>query len=338
MRLFYLSVNESNLSGLCIARANTLDRFSPPVLKDEIALSNYDICRLKVNSANDGLLEQLDSLGVPFHIHSILVRNSIEITGEAFEIPDNIRFELYDGDNSEEIKSVIEGCLSNKTSTFYANKVFRHLVNEHIEMEMAKEYLSSFISKQNPTLLSWLIYADNEPAAFLAATVDEAGFEGVYYGVVPAFRGKYNLPAVIMRFIKNWCADNAVKTFSNDVPYQNLKSLVSIVRESVLPVSTYLHITLLPLLSYGGNETIQTINEMKADGLLSYSIDLYKHKLTSDYSLTNTTTSFFTGEKVYYDVELKSSVLDAGDVLMCICKFYTAGSLKAVVYLNYKKR
>lgn len=331
-----LSLEETKISGRRIARGNATGHISAADLLAEINEGKFDVCRLKVNSAPENLLEQLDALGVPYYIHSVLVRNSIEISGEKFEIPANIRFELYNGENPGLISKIIEECLGNRTSTFYSNKVFSQLVNETMEMDMAKAYLSSFVAAQNTGKVSWLIYADETPAAFLAGTVIGASFEGAYYGVIPAFRGKYNLPAVIMRFIKNWCADNNISTFINDVPYQNLKSLVSIIRESILPVSTYLHVTLLPLLSYQPGKPLARFEKLAINDLLVNSISLVNSVLGEQYRLDKTSTAFFTPEKVLNNAEVKTSVVDAGEVLMYVCKFYTDGILSAAVYLKYK--
>lgn len=244
------STQESNILKVSIGRGTLAEGWDLMDLRKEVLDGGYDFVRLKIPSADEELFEKLDQLGMPYCIHSILVRNSVAITAE-HQLPSTgqrLLFDLYDGNNEDEVKELVKKSYGNRTSVFYHNPYYRHWVSYEDEIEAAAIYAVTFVHAKNPKTPHWLVKKDNQAIGFVLGIVDNNTLEGIMYSVLPEYRG-HNYAADIMAYLKSWCWLNHVGCFSNHVPLQNLPSLRNIVAQAILPVDSFINITLSSMLS-----------------------------------------------------------------------------------------
>lgn len=244
------SEKESDVLGVRIARGVLPIDWQPEVLLQETFDGQYDFLRLKLPSNDEQVFEKLEMLGMPYSLHSILVRNSIAITAEHAEPhrPLRVDFELYDGSNEEGLKQLVKDSWGNRTAVNYHNPNFRNWVSYEQEMEGSAAYSAEFNYTINPDMPNWIVRLQGKAIGFVLGKVSAEGFEGIMYSILPAYRGR-NYAEDIMLFLKKWCYQEGIHRFYNDVVFQNMASLKSIVNEAIVPVETYLNLTLSPLLS-----------------------------------------------------------------------------------------
>jgi predicted acetyltransferase len=244
------SLHESSILKVSIGRGTLAEGWDWMALRKEVLDGRYDFVRLKMPSADEELFEKLEQLGMPYCILSILVRNSITITAQ-HELPaigQRLQFNLFDGSNEAEVKELVKKSYGNRTSVFYHNPYYRNWVSYEDEMEAAAMYAVTFVYAKNPRTPHWLVKKDNQIIGFVLGIVDNNTLEGIMYSVLPEYRG-HNYAADIMAYLKSWCWLNNIGCFANHVPLQNLPSLRNIVAQAILPVDSFINITLSCMLS-----------------------------------------------------------------------------------------
>lgn len=244
-----LSAEESKKLGVLVARGDRVPSIDVAALRKTIYENEFDFCRIKVPSTDEQTLEQLRELSMPWFIHSILVRNSIDLNTEQ---PDNrllrLEFKKYTSDQADILEDIVRRSWGSRTAINYSDPVYRSLVDTEKELEAAAAYALGFDEAKQANARCWMFYKEDEPIGFVCGLVEEDGLEGIMYSIVPEHRGD-RLAADIMLFLKRACLGEGLRYFRNDVPYQNMPSLKSIVRESIGPVGTYLNITINSLLT-----------------------------------------------------------------------------------------
>lgn len=252
------SAKESEVLGVRIARGVLGRKWQPTQLKQDALAGRYDFLRLKLPSNDEQVFAKLDALGMPYCLHSILVRNSVDITAaHAHPYRDlRVTFELFDGSNEAAMKQLVKDSWGERTAVNYHNPNFRHWVSYGQEMDGSAAYACEFNYTHNPTMPNWMVKLQGKPIGFVLGKVSEEGFEGIMYSIVPEFRG-HNYAEDIMLFLKKWCFEQGIARFYNDVVFQNMPSLKSIVTESIVPVETYLNVTISSLLSASKGPTLE---------------------------------------------------------------------------------
>jgi predicted acetyltransferase len=252
------SAKESEVLGVRIARGVLNQDWQPSQLLQATLSGGYDFLRLKLPSNDEQVFAKLDSLGMHYCLHSILVRNSVDITAAHNFLYRDLRveFELFDGSNEAAMKQLVKDSWGARTAVNYHNPNFRHWVTYEQEMQGSAAYACEFNYTINPTMPNWIVKLQGKPIGFVLGKVSEEGFEGIMYSIVPEFRG-HNYAEDIMLFLKKWCFQQGIARFYNDVVFQNMPSLKSIVTESIVPVETYLNITISSLLNATKSEPTQ---------------------------------------------------------------------------------
>lgn len=244
-----LSVEESKKLGVLLARGDRLPQLDVNLLRKAIYAGAFDFCRIKVPSSDELTIEKLRELNMPWFIHTILVRNSIDLNSEVLDDRElRLGFELYDSSEAELLGSIVKRAWGARTAINYADPVYQSLIGHDKELNAAIAYAQGFDRKLDSTKRCWFIKKEDEAIGFICGSIDGDSFEGIMYSIVPEHRGD-RLAADVMLFLKRNCVAEGLRYFCNDVPYQNMPSLKSIVRESIGPVGTYLNITIDSLLT-----------------------------------------------------------------------------------------
>lgn len=244
-----LSVEESKKLGVLLARGDRLPALDVDSLRKAIYAGAFDICRIKVPSSDEQTIEKLRALNMPWFIHTILVRNSIDLHSEELDTRAlRLGFEEYDSSKAVLLGDIVKRAWGARTAINYTDPVYQSLIGAEMELKAAIAYAQGFDRKLDTAKRCWFIKKGDEAIGFVCGSIDGDSFEGIMYSIVPEHRGD-RLAADVMLFLKRTCIEEGLRYFCNDVPYQNMPSLKSIVRESIGPVGTYLNITIDSLLT-----------------------------------------------------------------------------------------
>ena len=182
---------------------------------------------------------------MPYQMYSIIVRNSKKTSPDDAQFDTaELDFELYEGQQTETFIDMVTQCVEHRTAVNYHDALWSKVIPETKELEAAGKYALGFNVRQNPNKWCWLIKKEGEYIGFVMCETEGDVFEGIFYGIIPKHRGSRRYAKLIMGFLKKMCAQNGWKYFENDVVFQNMASLKSIVKESVAPVGTYLNINI----------------------------------------------------------------------------------------------
>lgn len=248
--MIVLSAKESEVVGVRIGRGMLSKDWQPNALLEQMLAMDIDFARVKIPSTDEQVFEKLDQLQMPYTIHSILVRNSIDLSQEELQeqLSSDLRFELFDGSEPERMKDLVRRSWGERTAVNYHNRLFREWVSYDTEKEGSAAYSLEFDHTKDPNKLNWLIWKGGDLVGFVLGDVEHDHFEGVMYSVLPEYRG-LNIARNIMIFLKGYCKERGLKYFKNDVVFQNIPSLKSIVTKAIDPVDTYLNVTIAGLLN-----------------------------------------------------------------------------------------
>lgn len=250
-RMIQLSANESEVLGVKIARGMLQENWQVEDLLISIIALKADFVRVKIPSTDEAVFDKLNALGFNYSIYSILVRNSVdlELPDSALdELPTEYTFELFDSSKSDEMSTLVRESWGARTATNYDDTLFNHWVPHNLEKEGSVAYALEFDHTRNPKRRNWFVRHRGKTIGFVCGDIEQEHFEGIMYSVLPEFRGN-NTARHIMTFLKQWCKGQGIRYFRNDVVFQNLPSLKSIVTQSIHPVDTYLNVTISSLLS-----------------------------------------------------------------------------------------
>ncbi len=332
------SEKESSVLGVRIARGVLTKDWQPAALLDVAMQGEYDFLRLKLPSNDEQAFEKLDKLGVHYSLHSILVRNRVSIT-ESHSVtyrPLRVTFELYDGNNEGAMRQLVKDSWGNRTAVNYHNPNFRHWVSYEHEMEGSAAYATEFNYKVNPHMPNWIVSLQGKPIGFVLGKVSEEGFEGIMYSIIPKHRGK-NYAEDIMLFLKKWCFEQGISTFYNDVVFQNMASLKSIVVESIVPVETYLNLTISTLLNVDRGQVLQLeATELEDTSNLMPWIAANKHQWEKpNFTLLSMNSTFATKAPQKVDMVLVKAPILANNSKTVVLLLMYQSNLVSAVYLEY---
>lgn len=254
MTYLKISEQESQVYGIAFARGYIQSKdWQPNDLLADILEGEIDVARLKVPSTDDQLFTKLDSLGIPYSIYSLIVRNTIEITLEdIFEGDPELAFELYTAQQAPILQQVVRECIINRTATNYEDVDLAGIITQEKELEASDQYVQLYDNSSNPSRIGWLIKKGEEYIGYVFGTFRGEEFEGDFYGIIPAHRGTGRYARMVQQFLKDMCRRRGVRYFLNDVVQQNFSSLRSIIKESLVPIGSYFNIYLKPFLMKGG--------------------------------------------------------------------------------------
>lgn len=332
------SEKESNVLGVRVARGVLNHNWQPTDLLADTLQGGYDFLRLKIPSTDEQVFEKLDKLGMHYSLHSILVRNSVAINQghAALYRPLRVTFELYNGSNETELKQLVKDSWGNRTAVNYHNAHFRHWVSYEQEMEGSAAYATEFNYRIDSNMPNWIISLQGKPIGFVLGKVSEEGFEGVMYSIIPAFRG-HNYAEDIMLFLKKWCFEQGIPCFYNDVVFQNMASLKSIVTESIVPVETYLNVTVSAMLNVHHGALIEVdANAMEGLSGLPLWIEANKHQWEQPGDiLGGMRTSFGSNATQLIDFVRVSVPIRNGKAKIVLLRLMHQSKPLALVYLTY---
>ena len=245
----YFSENESKQLNLRVGRARIESALNVDMLRSQIMELNLDLVKMKVNALQQNIFQQLDQMGFPYFVNSILYRNQIDYTNTTPEIlPDGYSYELYTETNRQDFQNMLAEIFDNTTGINYSIPLYRMLVNPDTEKKMAINYYLEFDHSQNSGKAVWLLKEGNEFIGFVCGQFLPNGFEGIWYGVLPKYRTR-GLSSLLITIIHIECRKRNVNQFFNDVQYQNIFSQLNVMRNGAVPVGTYLNVFILPAIS-----------------------------------------------------------------------------------------
>ena len=128
----------------------------------------------------------------------------------------------------------------------YKSKYLAALIPKEKEEEIATAYFTSFNYTKRKNARCWFLKYHGEYAGIFMGTIEEECFDGTFYGILPAYRGK-GLSKKIYQFMDSICHENGLKFFQNDVHFLNLYSQRSAVSQQVVPKEIYFNIVLFSL-------------------------------------------------------------------------------------------
>jgi predicted acetyltransferase len=330
------SAKESGVLGVRIARGVLNQSWQPSQLQQAALAGEYDFLRLKLPSNDEQVFVKLDALGMHYCIHSILVRNSVAISEAHSKLLRDLRinFELFDGSQELAMKQLVKDSWGARTAINYYNPNFRHWVSYEQEMEGSAAYACEFNYSLDPTMPNWIVKLDGKPIGFVLGKVSDEGFEGIMYSILPEYRG-HNYAEDIMMFLKKWCFEQGIATFYNDVVFQNMPSLKSIVTESIVPIETYLNVTISSLLGTTKLPVLEFEVTEKPQNLLQWIVAHEHHWVGAAFTLKSinaaiNSETLNTATKLWVSVPINDT--DRKTILIRATK---QGSSIGVVYLNY---
>lgn len=244
-----LSGGESEKLGLRIARSERCNNLQSDELIKEIVSLELDVARVKIDAFQQNIFDQMQSLGFPYFINSILYRNKIDYNEKANQsLPDGFRYETFDGSKKEIFINLVEDVYYNGGGVNYSNKLYQTLINPQKEKDAVRSYFLDFDSSKQSSKVAWMLKKDNDYVGFVCGEFTGDEFEGLWYGMLPKFRKK-GISHLLITIIHNECLARGTKYFFNDVQFQNIPSQINVMKQGVMPNESYLNFTLMPLLS-----------------------------------------------------------------------------------------
>ena len=252
MPYLHYSADESETLGLKVARGEIME-FDAKALYDEIWRGMYDLCKVKINADNPRLMRQLENLGLPYHVFSIIYRNrlSIVVNDQAYVPHQHIGFELFEGKPEQigVLQKLVKECIGNETGLVYQNELLSHLITPDAEKEASAVYACSFFREKDPNKIGWLITYKGKYVGYNLGAFRGPDFEGILIGVLPSYRNKGIASEVNTRFSKVFFPTNNIRYFINDIHIQNHASLKSVFKSGATPSKTFLHVVIFGLFS-----------------------------------------------------------------------------------------
>jgi len=240
-----ISEAESRLMGICFARGRANAQWQPDEITTQIAMQNIDLLRIKFDANDPLLFQKLQQTQIPYSIHSIILRNRVVVNSPQ-QLPPDMVFEIYDGSQTLLLQQLFTESLQNPTHTSFTDLDLQQFFNEQNTLAAATDYVLQFNHTQHPNNFGWIMKKDSQAIGFVMGTVHHNFFEGTFYGIAKAHRGSGVYPNLIHKFIINYCLQQGLQYFENDVPFQNFLSLRALFDENVLPFEAYLNIHLKP--------------------------------------------------------------------------------------------
>lgn len=244
------SSSESRITGLKTGRIGLIEFLNEKELSMEIVKERYDLIKMKICAEDAFLFEKLHSFNFPFHIYNIQVRNVKEINAGDRNLVEEpgIKYEVIVDRHKGILRKFVKETIMEDSGLNYYSGLYSKLVPSEIRLNATIEYVLSFIYPNNENKIGWLMKIKNQYAGFCICSFEKKNMEGLLYGISKQFLRK-GYSRNLIKVVKKFCHDNNIKTLSDNVVIQNIKSLKSMANEGVLPQKIYFNIFLFPLLS-----------------------------------------------------------------------------------------
>ncbi|MEZ5009065.1 MAG: GNAT family N-acetyltransferase [Chitinophagales bacterium] len=293
------SENESQFYNLEIYRSKGYsDQLDAKSLLLPIYQLSPDVVKLKINVTDRQLFNELNSLGFPFSIHSLISKNEVEIpVGYKYENTDEkITYRNAQKEDKQALREIIPKIISKPTGFNYQPLYSFNNSANYIENTIF--YLESLIDNDNADV--WLTYYDGQISGYFSGIFYEDYFEGILYGVVPEYRNK-GISNYIYGTMKSICAEKNKKRFINDVQVTNHGSMKSASKIG-MQGGMYYYIHLYCFFS-NHHDLISKDSVIYKDNA-SLVDQLLKHGLRMDHQLRINTNTLVVGER--YEFEIRS--------------------------------
>lgn len=250
MSLIFHSQHESNQFGLKIGRSGMLGQFNTVELREEILKEKYDVVRLRLLLDNQSLFKQLSDLKISYHLFKIMIRFSVNCQPNIkFNRPE-LSFQLYNGSQETDLRSVIKELIETPTEKGYFNILFDGFLNESQANKSSIEYYLQYFNNAiaNSNIQCSMAYIGNECVGFIGYDVQNEISEGVFYGVINKHRAKgYAHELITSARINSYHL--GAKEFSADTIMYNIASISPQIKAGFLPTQTYANVILYSMLS-----------------------------------------------------------------------------------------
>jgi hypothetical protein len=320
-----VSENESESTGLKVGRSQHLHDFNHQLALQKIVAGGFDIVKAKVNALQSTIFDELNALGFPYFVNSILYRNEVHYKNEAPPaIPTGFSYEVFSPVNQEAFLRLIDAIFNRPTGINYANRLYHTLINHNREIEAVRKYYMGFDATLQSSKIAWLLKRNDNYIGFVCGEFSNNAFEGLWYGIHPDYR-EQGLSNILINIIHRECHARGVKHFFNDVQYQNIPSQLNVMKQSAIPCESYLNVFIMPLLSMSKskgrivkNDEGFTIQRLFANMIAEEGGRFADYKLTLlEPGSSNTLPTHLTN-------------LEIGDKKVRLCNFFNEGTLVAV--------
>jgi len=219
-----LSDSESNSYGYSVYRSSDYqDEFDSLKFLNAAYQSEVDVVKLKLSLSNQELHNQLNRARFPFGIQTVIQRNQVAVPNQ-LSLPKMSGFnvEKVDKGSLQLLLELVKSVIKSPTSIKYKSAFLPS--NEDEYLVATQNYLSGFLKREGYAV--WLVKKASEPVAYFSGFFQDDSFEGVLYGVHPAYR-KQGLSHFIYQTMLAFCSKKGVRSFKNDVEVHNLGSTIA---------------------------------------------------------------------------------------------------------------
>lgn len=257
MKTLRLSGDESDVSGLRIARADRIEEFSVEQLRNEIVSEQYDVCKLKFSLENPDVFSQLDQLGFYYTTYSLISQTRLVLNEQHRNpsFPEEIKFELFDGSQAGEVEMLTREGLQSNTAVYYQSDLASLVFNQvNFDTAILRYYLS-FNNLSNPDKILYLIKYDNNYAGYYCLDFSEDIVDTVLVLVHPDYRSK-GLTRCVIEHGATVCLKFGKTLVCSDSSIQNLRSMNGQLSGGFKLYKSFINVSLYPML----NAEAQQIN------------------------------------------------------------------------------
>lgn len=252
MKHLKFSAAESEILGLRIARGTArFGELDLPSLKEEIVRDQLDLCKIKVSAGQKAVFCQLDDLGFPYQIASVLYRNKKVITQAdgSLPLPEGLAYEHYDGSQLEELSHLVASSIGTPTGVNFHILPVDGFIDPQRQLRLSIDYVIKALPGKEQKLQVWLLRQDGVLVGFFMGTVQVDAFEGTLCGVPPEFRGR-GYGNWINNIMKRVCWEQGLKYCYTDIQVQNPASQKGALQGGFEVQGLYFHVFIFPFLHY----------------------------------------------------------------------------------------
>lgn len=150
---------DSNVFGVKIGRNSRLDSFEPEEFVKEILDEKYDVCYIKIPMEDSAVFAKLECLGFYYSPFTIISRTRIALTKEHenIEIPEEVVFELFEGNREEEVRQLLAEGFAISTGGNYVTSLYESLFPYKDFIDASINYYLGFNSRINPDKTMYIL-------------------------------------------------------------------------------------------------------------------------------------------------------------------------------------
>lgn len=282
------SLNETKVLGLKVARCNVERLDNEMQLLSEIIDQKSDVCRLRVSAEDEGLIQKLDSMGIPFYFSGSIRRykTRIEKKPEGEPIYPNMSYEMYDGSQDTLLLKMIHGTWGDYPLGYYRTPYLSELITKESEVQgLYSFYKTNNLNSNHADNSIMFMKHDGNYVGFFALNKIENTLESHIGGILEPYRkGGYFLD--MLRYIKNFCINNKLDYFAFGARNENSYVQKIFQNQGFTPIGTENVFHILSMLSLSQTECEVRERTSLDIGVVMEEAMRYLSQFYSNYQIT----------------------------------------------------